>query len=96
MRELTPVEWLEQQADTYAAGLANPATALTLPAAPAHLAYPGTEQAPHTALTCTTIPVTEGIAHVALDGPIPEGLAYALDNLARTVQRNHGGAEAAQ
>ncbi|MEV4179908.1 hypothetical protein AB0J28_00495 [Streptosporangium canum] len=33
------VAWLEQQADTYAAGLANPAIAPTLPTAPTHLDY---------------------------------------------------------
>lgn len=92
MRDPDPAAvWLEEQAECYAAQLANPDVAALLPAAPAYLAYPGAEQSQHLRLTRSTVPVTGGVAHVAVDGPLPDGLAAALDDLARTVQRNHSG-----
>ncbi|MFC3984918.1 hypothetical protein [Streptosporangium jomthongense] len=81
------VAWLEEQANVFAALPDNAAR----PTVPPYLVYNGAEQPPPTALHHATMPVTGGIAHVAVDGPIPDGLTEALDDLARTTIRNHGG-----
>lgn len=75
--DMTPAEWLEQQAADLAGRLAVEGGAAST--VPAYLAYPGAEQPQPLRLTRSTVPVTGGVAHAA------------LDDLARTVQRNHSG-----
>jgi len=89
------VEWLEAQAAAYAEAHNDPALRSTLPPVPAYLAHPEVEQEVGPLTTTTALLEGGGIAHIAVEGAIPDGLIDALNDLDQAFQGDHSGAEAA-
>jgi len=89
----TAIEWLEAQARAYEEAHQDPGRRSTLPPVPAYLAQPGIEQDSALTVTTTTLP-SGSVAHIAVDGPIPDGLTDALNDYDRAVQSGRGHAEA--
>jgi len=96
MSTLNPaIEWLEDQARAYEEAHQDPALRGALPPVPTYLAHPEVEQEVGPALTTTTALLDGGgIAHIAVEGPIPDGLTDALNDYDRAVQGDRGHAEA--